>query len=310
MAASPIFALSPRLELFFALSAVLEGEDRGSWAESVQRWLDQARRRLDQSFRRRLGEHAQTPEFWRRMAALPLPREGLAPDVESVIEAVAALPSALFQPADDPDALQLLVVDALRRFDRLAFAAYWRNWREELAADAQGIEARLRDNAVDGASKTRSAIFLPSRFAPSGFAAVDDDGSLLAFDPDRLQMKAPDRIPRALAKASGDAALIFRALGDATRYSIAGLIAREPLTSAELARRLDISKPTMAHHLRALRAAGLVGEEIQGTRIVLTLDRPVLEGVSAAAIAQLFGAAVAPIRRSRNRASAARGPRR
>jgi hypothetical protein len=50
---------------------------------------------------------------------------------------------------------------------------------------------------------------------------------------------------------------------------------------------------------------------MQGTRIVLALDRSVLEGLSEAAVAQLFGApAEAPIRRSRNRASAARVPRR
>jgi DNA-binding transcriptional ArsR family regulator len=229
-----------------------------------------------------------------------------------LIDAVAALPSALFQPADDSEALQLLVVDALRRFDRLGFAAYWRSWREELAADAHRIEARLRAHPPDPSVR---AIYLPSRFAPPGFAAsgANGDATLLAFDPERWPVAVATRAlaPRNVPSEPFDPAAVFRALGDATRYTIAGMIARAPMTSAELARRLDISKPTMAHHLRALRAAGLVNEETRGTRIVLTLDRAVLENLSGAAVAQLFGpSAEAPIRRSRSRASAARGRRR
>jgi DNA-binding transcriptional ArsR family regulator len=302
MAATRTLSVSPRLELFFALAAVVAGDTAEGRPDGVTRWLDLARRKLDRGFRRRLGDHAQTAAFWRQLAASPLSRAALAPDVESVIDAVAGLSAAHFRPADDPEALRLLVVDALRRFDRLAFAAYWRSWREELAGEARRIEARLRDHRIDGVPNGTSAIFLPSRFAPPGFASTDGDVSLLAFDPDRLpEPRAPSaRVPRAAVAVRYDAALIFRALGDATRYTIAGMIARAPMTSAELARRLDIAKPTMAHHLRALRAAGLVREETNGTRIVLTLDRAVLERLSDAAVTQLFGpAGAAPIRRSR-----------
>jgi DNA-binding transcriptional ArsR family regulator len=250
------------------------------------------------------------------LAAQPLPRAAaLGADVEGVIEAVAALPPGCFEPAEDPEALRLLTVDALRRFDRLAFASLWRPWREELAADAARLQAGLASVSLGTSSRIDSAIFLPSRFAPPGFTApvAEGDAVLLPFDPNRLPLPvaAPLRASRIPAPEPRDPALIFRALGDATRYTIAGLIARTPMTSAELARRLAIAKPTMAHHLRALRAAGLVLEEMQGTRIVLALDRSVLEGLSEAAVAQLFGApAEAPIRRSRNRASAARVPRR
>jgi DNA-binding transcriptional ArsR family regulator len=250
------------------------------------------------------------------LAAQPLPRAAaLDADVEGVIEAVAVLPPGCFQPAEDPEALRLLAVDALRRFDRLAFASLWRPWREELAADASRLEARLAGLSPGLSARIESAIFLPSRFAPPGFTTpvAEGDAVLLPFDPDRLLLPAalPRRASRIPAPVSRDPALIFRALGDATRYTIAGLIARAPMTSAELARRLAIAKPTMAHHLRVLRSAGLVLEEMQGTRIVLALDRRVLEGLSEAAVAQLFGAAAeAPIRRSRNRASATRVPRR
>lgn len=299
--AARTIAISPRLELVFALAAAL-GDAGPHRTEGARRWLDQARRKLDQSFRRRLGDLADEPAFWQRLAALPLPRDAaISPDVEGVVEALAAVSAERFGPAPDPELRRRVVVDALRRFDRLAFAAYWRSWREELADDLPRLEASVRDLPIK--AKAGTVIFLPSRFARPDFTAVVDreDTVLVPFDPDRLPLPSPPTaLPRASAPTPRDPALIFRALGDATRYTIAGLIARAPLTSAELARRLDISKPTMAHHLRALRAAGLVVETIQGRRIALTLDRSALENLSAATVAQLFGvAADAPIRRSR-----------
>lgn len=299
--------ISPRVELFFALAAALGWEAGDRRSDTAQRWLDQARRKLDQSFRRRLGDLGQTPQFWIRLAALPLPRAALSPDVDGVIAALATLEPESLGAAPDPEARQLLVLDALRRFDRLAFAAYWRPWREELVADAGRMEALLRA----APAVVEATIFVPSRFAAPGFVApVAGGGAVLrSFDPDRLTSQSASlAAPRVrAAPAARDPALIFRALGDATRYTIAGLIAREPMTSAELARQLGISKPTMAHHLRALRAAGLVNEETQGTRIVLTLERAVLERLSELAVAQLFGTGTAaPIRRSRRpRASSA-----
>jgi len=218
-----------------------------------------------------------------------------------VIEALAALPPDSFATEDDSEALRLLIVEALRRFDRLAFASYWRSWREELSDDLHRLDARLGDFPI--AENVRAAIFVPSRFAPPGFLAPisGEDTVLVPFDPDRLPVPSTRAVAmRARMPTPRDPALVFRALGDATRYTIAGLIAREPMTSAELARRLEISKPTMAHHLRALRAAGLVMEETRGTRIVLALDRAALAAVSDAAVAQFFGPSVdTPIQRSR-----------
>jgi DNA-binding transcriptional ArsR family regulator len=298
------FAASPRLEVFFALAAVLANDESRPQSEAVRRWLDQARRKLDQGFRRRLGDQAGSPDLWRRLAALPLPRAAAeSPDVDGVIEAVAALPAERFAPASDPEALQLLVVDALRRFDRLAFAAYWRRWREELAGPAPRLEARLGHLSIDApAPKVETAIFVPSRFAPPGFVAgFDRGGAVLPLDLDRLPSPEapPSPLPR-VASAPRDPALVFRALGDATRYTIAGLIARTPMTSAELARRLGVSKPTLAHHLRELRIAGLVLEARSGNRIALSLDRAALESLSGAALAALYaGAEAAPLRRSR-----------
>ena len=81
---------------------------------------------------------------------------------------------------------------------------------------------------------------------------------------------------------------VFRALGDTTRYAIASILARTPTTSADLARSLKVSKPTITHHVHALRSAGLISETPSGGSMKLTLSRDTVEALSGAAIEQLF----------------------
>ena len=81
---------------------------------------------------------------------------------------------------------------------------------------------------------------------------------------------------------------VFRALGDTTRYAIASILARSPTTSAELSRSLRVSKPTITHHVQALRAAGLIAETPAGGSTKLSLSRATVAAVSDAAVEQLF----------------------
>lgn len=87
---------------------------------------------------------------------------------------------------------------------------------------------------------------------------------------------------------SVDAESVFRALGDTTRYAIASVLARSPTTSAELARSLKVSKPTITHHVQALRAAGLIEEEVEGGSNRLSLNRKTVAALSDAAIEHFF----------------------
>ena len=99
-----------------------------------------------------------------------------------------------------------------------------------------------------------------------------------------------------------DVALVFRALGDATRFAMAGLLAHRPMSSAELGRQLALSKPTVAHHVHELRQAGLLNEQTDGKAVILSLDRGAIDALSGAAIGRLFDAAEAPgLARSRRR---------
>ena len=81
---------------------------------------------------------------------------------------------------------------------------------------------------------------------------------------------------------------VFRALGDTTRFAIASVIARTPTTSAELARGLKVSKPTITHHVQALRAAGLIEEAPEGGSTRLSLSRDTVAALSQAAVEHFF----------------------
>ncbi len=73
------------------------------------------------------------------------------------------------------------------------------------------------------------------------FGARPADASLIPGE------AVPDRLLQTL-----------KALADPTRLRILRYLAQEPLPQAELARRLRLRPPTVTHHLRALRVAGLV----------------------------------------------------
>lgn len=88
--------------------------------------------------------------------------------------------------------------------------------------------------------------------------------------------------------AAVDSALVFKALGDTTRYAMASAIARTPMTSVELARAFSVSKPTISHHVQMMRAAGLLEETQSDRGVILSLDRRVLEGASNAAAREMF----------------------
>src|SRR5512143_2648695 len=73
---------------------------------------------------------------------------------------------------------------------------------------------------------------------------------------------------------------IFKALADANRLKIVGLLARQPYSVEELAALLALKPPTVSHHLARLAAVGLVSARAEGYYSVYMLDRKALEAVS------------------------------
>lgn len=91
----------------------------------------------------------------------------------------------------------------------------------------------------------------------------------------------------------------FAALGDPTRRRILKMLRSGSKTAGEIAEAFHLTKPTLSHHFRVLRSAGLVRSERRGTSIVYTLQTNVLEDLAT----ELYELASTTTSRSR-----ARGP--
>lgn len=61
-------------------------------------------------------------------------------------------------------------------------------------------------------------------------------------------------------------------LGDRSRREIVSLLADGPRAVVDLADELPISRPAVSQHLRVLKDAGLVHDEVVGTRRMYRLD--------------------------------------
>ncbi len=150
---------------------------------------------------------------------------------------------------------------------------------------------------------------LPSAFNDSRFwySRNHDEGPITAyfpyFDP-RISLGLDDRQADDIHRVTEpelDAALIFKALGNTTRYAIATLLAQQPRPAADLAEALLLSKPTISHHVHLLREAGLLDETPKRGSVVLSLRSETLERLSTLTLETLFSDAV--IEKSRRNTS-------
>lgn len=72
---------------------------------------------------------------------------------------------------------------------------------------------------------------------------------------------------------------VFRALGDPTRRRILRMLAEGDLAAGDIAAAFEMSKPSISHHLAALKQAGLVRDERRGQQIIYSLDTTVFDDV-------------------------------
>jgi len=70
---------------------------------------------------------------------------------------------------------------------------------------------------------------------------------------------------------------VFKALGDPTRRRILELLCDRDLTPTEILRELNVTQPTLSHHLDILKRANLVTSEREGQFIRYSLNMGVLE---------------------------------
>ncbi len=70
---------------------------------------------------------------------------------------------------------------------------------------------------------------------------------------------------------------VFKALGDPTRQRIIQLLRGRDMTPTEILEKINISQPTLSHHLDILKRADLIQGEREGQFIKYSLNMSVFE---------------------------------
>jgi DNA-binding transcriptional ArsR family regulator len=123
----------------------------------------------------------------------------------------------------------------------------------------------------------KRVILAPSYFSrPYNFLMSASDFRLFGYpvSDEALEEVDPLAAPQAVVR-------LHRALGDETRLKILKLLAGRDLYLTEIAQQLELSKPTIKHHLALLRSAGLVTITEAGTVMYYSLRRNRLDDASA-----------------------------
>jgi DNA-binding transcriptional ArsR family regulator len=123
----------------------------------------------------------------------------------------------------------------------------------------------------------KRVILAPSYFSrPYNFLMSGSDFRFFGYpvSDDALESIDPLAAPQSVVR-------LHRALGDDTRLRILKLLAGRDLYLTEIAQLLELSKPTIKHHLALLRSAGLVTITESGTVIYYSLRRNRLDDASA-----------------------------
>ena len=199
-------------------------------------------------------------------------------------------------------------VSALEMFWQVGFSDTWSTLEAQMMASARAMRTTLKRKgfvtlsaekklpAAVNARETLAVHLIPSAFNVAKlWAAYKDSHERTTFyipvlDADLSPVAGEIRARGAAPVEATDPSLVFKALGDTTRYAIATTLARSPMTSVELAKVFKVSKPTISHHVAQLRAASLLVERQAEGGIILSLNRRVLERASDLAASDMYSA--------------------
>jgi DNA-binding transcriptional ArsR family regulator len=196
-------------------------------------------------------------------------------------------------PAAVVDAARTVLVAWLPRFQEVEerVAAMIRRDYEERAADRASLDPVDLVEKTTGGIRwlaepgTRRVILAPSFFTrPYNYLLSADDWRLFGYPIGDAALDATDPLapPQAVVR-------LHRALGDDTRLRILKLLAGRDWYLSEIAQQLELSKPTIKHHLALLRAAGLVTLTEEGAVSYYSLRRTRLGDASSEVTKFLLG---------------------
>lgn len=171
-------------------------------------------------------------------------------------------------------------------FEKLGLRAEWDDEARVLRAARGGYEI--------GFGSIGAIYILPSAVNTGRYWTVDappPGGAHTVWFPCLDPTLGPEIGPASVVPhvADADLDLIFRALGDGTRWSMATLLAERPMTASALADALGIARSTVSHHLFVLREAGLIEAAEPGGRAPLRLRREPFEALSSTSLSRFFG---------------------
>ena len=208
-----------------------------------------------------------------------------------------------------PSAYRSEMVAALEMFWQIGFGDTWATLEPQMIRSARtmkyaisrkGFAAFAAEKNLPASIDVRDMVaihVIPSAFNVSKLWATYQDShersryyipildTTLSVGADRIKEV---ELSEPATTTTVDPALVFKALGDTTRYAIATTLARTPMTSVELAKIFKVSKPTISHHVAHLRAANLLSDRPTEHGVVLSLNRRVLEKASAAAAGDMY----------------------
>jgi DNA-binding transcriptional ArsR family regulator len=190
----------------------------------------------------------------------------------------------LRHPAETHAAMVRVLRDWLTAFepisDRIA-AILDRDYSMRAGDRATGATVEIIERATGGIRwlgepGVRRVILAPSYFSrPYNFLLAGPDWRFFGYPvaDDALDARDPLAPPQSVVR-------LHRALGDETRLRILKLLAGGDLYLTEIAQHLELSKPTIKHHLAMLRAAGTLTIMESGTVIYYSLRRQRLDDAS------------------------------
>ena len=244
----PALALAPEWPPGEAVSILEDVAARGTWDDALRETL--------RAVVGRSSLHSQA----RKPSARELPRIldlwAHAEDFgERYLEALRAYQEAFF--AEEERRIRPALQEALSRAQELAAHLKLLDLLEELS---QGLRFEERPGASE-------LVLVPSYWCtPLVFFGTVFEGRevwLFGARPPDASLVPGEVVPDALLRT-------LKALSDPTRLRILYYLSEEPLAPAQLARRLRLRAPTVTHHVKALRLAGLVqlfvGEDKEAKR--------------------------------------------
>ncbi|MBI2518948.1 MAG: winged helix-turn-helix transcriptional regulator [Bdellovibrio sp.] len=162
-------------------------------------------------------------------------------------------------------------------FDKSNVKAIYNESKKQIEALRGGYTVKLKE--------IKKCYFIPSAFNQVGWwnSLEDQNGDKLVFFPyfdPVLNIDLAIVEDHKNRNMDPDPFLIFKSLGDPTRFAMIKMIAEHPMSSTNISRKLSLSKATVSHHVSLLRQAGLLEENYSDGQVMLGVKQETFEKIS------------------------------